>query len=136
MKKRAVFFTLDAFFALLVVFIIGTFIFVHLNQATVSPSTRLQNLAQDSLLVLELNGTLSNAVAGSNATIVAYLNTVLPQSVCGNITIFDASDTLIRVSHKEACNTYTPSIIQTAQSSIFSVDEVYYVTAEFWRNVK
>ncbi len=100
-------FTLDALLALLAAAILFTAILFFMSRVESAPFSRdvLATLAEDSLAVLEKDGSLLDAhVTGSNATLLRYLD-ALPLRFCGRLGISDAEGNLLVAAQRSGCET-------------------------------
>lgn len=104
-SPRGVVFTLDALLALLAAAILFTTIFFFISRVEIAPfsSDVLVTLAEDSLTILEKDGTLLEAHAtGGTAALLRYLDG-LPLRFCGSIGISDPDGTLLAAAQRSGC---------------------------------
>ena len=100
-------FTLDALLALLAAAILFTAILFFMSRVESTPFSRdvLVTLAEDSLAVLEKDGSLLDAhVTGSNVTLLRYLD-ALPLRFCGRLEFSDAGENLLVAAQRGDCET-------------------------------
>mgnify|MGYP006295695375 CR=1 FL=1 len=97
--KKAVFFTLDALLAIMATTIL---VFLSLSLLHASPMDTDRQLQTYAYNVIEA-AYHRNILDGSRDTIVAHLNTSLPQRICGKIGTFDDSATLLANHFKSNC---------------------------------
>ncbi|HIH42785.1 TPA: hypothetical protein HA246_04010 [Candidatus Woesearchaeota archaeon] len=127
-------YTLDAIFALVIAATIIIASFQYLSQTHIARFNRsdLGRLSNDALSVLERDSGLSNVVSGSTSNVQSYLNT-LPMQMCGNLSVFSVSNTLVGSIQKTGCDSASvDEIVVARRVFVHSNSSTYYARLEAW----
>jgi len=133
LRKKGIIFTLDAIFALMAALTIISASLFYMGQVGKIPFNKqaLGKISQDSLTILEKDGTLGKAVEiGSAATLSSFLNS-LPSNLCGKIEINDASKNNILAALKPGC-TGSNELVISVRAFVGNNFNVYYARMEIW----
>jgi hypothetical protein len=105
-NKKGLIFTLDALFAILtLIFIVSSIVFfMGQLDSTLYARQSLDIIARDSLSMLERDGTLQQAVDISNGAVIEFFLNALPNSLCGQVLIFDAESLQLLAANKAGCS--------------------------------
>jgi hypothetical protein len=106
MNKKGLFFSIDVAiaFLLVILFVGGILFYLQQSQREIYSYQVLDAMGQDILRVLEVDGTLRQAVdLGTTVVLGQFLNE-LPASICGKISIFDSSQNEISSATKSGCS--------------------------------
>ena len=134
LSRKGFIYTLDAIFALVIAATIILASFQYLSQTHIARFNRsdLGRLSNDALGVLERDSGLSSVVSGSTSSVQSYLNT-LPSQVCGNLTVFSVSSTLVGSIQKTGCNSAgVDEVVVARRVFVHSNSSTYYARLEAW----
>jgi len=133
LKKKGVFFTLDAVFAIIATLTIILIVLFYMSQVGKIPYNKqsLSKLNQDTLTVLEKDYTLRSAIRdNSNSTINLFLNS-LPSQICARVELRDENKTTLQFTAKQDCNSTEEPVV--ARRAFVGYDySVYYAKMESW----
>ena len=113
--KRGVFYTLDAIMAVVLLAIMLSVAFVILSGWGMPQydETMLSTTGNDMLTVLDVNGTLGDAVLNDNANALQLYLTLLPSHICASISVYDVgappsyNRTILGVIVRQGCSNVT-----------------------------
>lgn len=132
MKTRAMIFSVDAAFAVLLAATSIVTILMLFVPSTLQPAQNELFLAQTLLVSMSKAAILSDAVLASDTT---EIETVLDKSIltnqCGNITIYDDTNAQILTASKSGCGTSSQSV---ASFVTFYADAPYSARLLVWRD--
>jgi hypothetical protein len=131
-NKKGLIFTLDAVFALVtaLTLIMAAFYLISQDNQLFNEQA-LELIAQDSLTVLEKDGTLAAAVeSSSNITINLYQEN-LPEQVCSLITIKNSAGQQVMNTLSSSCSTNAKEY-SVARRSFVSDQDPYYAEMTIW----
>ncbi|MBU2561184.1 MAG: hypothetical protein KKD17_02720 [Nanoarchaeota archaeon] len=133
LKRKAIIFSLDAIFAVVVAGLMILACFLHLSQTTtnIHQNQDIYKISLDSLTILEKDRTLKTAVeTNSAATIQSFLD-ALPEQFCGNITVRTSAAVLVLSAQKAGCTEKNES---TSAVRAFTAGNsaVYYAGMKAW----
>lgn len=133
-NRKGFIYTLDAIFALVIAATIIIASFQYLSQTHIARFNRsdLYRLSNDALTVLERNSGLSNVISGSTSSVQNYLNS-LPTQVCGNLSVFSTSNSLISSIQKTGCNSANvDDLVVARRVFVHSNSSTYHARLEAW----
>jgi hypothetical protein len=133
LNKKGIIFTLDAIFALIAAVTIITAAMFYMSQVSKLPYNMqaLNRLAQDSLTVMEKDGTLRQAIeTGSTSRMVIFLDS-LPDQICAKIDLKSKNHVMLYNATKTGCTSSDEYVI-TRRVFIANNFNIYYSKAEFW----
>lgn len=130
--KKALIFTLDAIFAVLIAASIMVASYLYLSKTDILTYNQqdIYRISLDTLTILEKNSALKNAVETNTTTnINAFLST-LPNHICANVTVFDKESETVLYTLKTGCQ---KSVTRTHTSRVFiAKNDAYYATINSW----
>ena len=93
MKKGFVI-SIDAMLALVIILVMFAGITFYLSSIKFEAGTKvlLREMGMDAVTTLEKNGTLETAVRTSNTTEISSFLSQMPNSICGDLKVFNESD--------------------------------------------
>ena len=133
LRKKAIIFSLDAIFAVIIAGIMILSCFFYLSKTTTNlyQNQDIYKVSLDSLTILEKDNTLKTSVETSSvATIQQFLNS-LPDQHCGNITVYTSSSSQLLSAQKTGCTAKNESTI-AVRSFIANNSNIYYANMEAW----
>ncbi|MBW2965948.1 hypothetical protein KY342_02475 [Candidatus Woesearchaeota archaeon] len=133
LKKKAIIFSLDAIFAIVIAGIMILACFFYLSKTTTNlyQNQDIYKLSLDSLTILEKDETLKTAIETSSATTIQQFLNSLPDQHCGNITVYTSLSTAVLSSQKTGCTANNESTI-AIRSFIANNSNIYYAKMEAW----
>ena len=132
LNKKALIFTLDAIFALIIALtlIMGTLFLINQENQLFNEQA-LEFIAQDSLTVLEKDGSLSYAIEESTSVTINLFQENLPEQICSLIVLKDSAGQQILSSLRSSCGTNAKKYSVARRSFILS-SEPYYAEMTVW----
>lgn len=105
-SRKSLIFTIDGILAMSVIFVAVAFVFFSFSKvnSTQFAEQSLSKTAMDSLTVLEKEHTLSSAIETSDTSYIKYFLNATDNSICANITLYNASDTVKASTSKSNCS--------------------------------
>ena len=133
LNKKGVVITLDSIFAILATLTIITSVLFYMGQISKIPYNKqsLSRISQDSLTILEKDGTLKRSIeTGTAAMIGSYLES-LPKQICAEIYLKDSNKNMILNITRTGCIYPEESVVQRR---VFIANNltIYYARMESW----
>ena len=133
LKKKAIIFSLDAIFAIIIagIMILACFFYLSQTSTNLYKNQDIYKISLDSLTILEKDDTLKTAAeTNSTTTLQSFLNS-LPTQHCGNITVYTSSSTAVLSAQKTGCTAKNESTI-AIRSFAANDYNIYYAKMEAW----
>jgi len=133
LKKKAIIFSLDAIFAIIIagIMILACFFYLSQTSTNLYKNQDIYKISLDSLTILEKDNTLKTAVETSNTTIIQQFLNSLSEQHCGNITLYTSSSAAILSAQKTGCTSKNESTI-AIRSFVANNSNIYYANMEAW----
>jgi len=133
MKKKALIFTLDAIFAVLIAtsIIVSSYFYFSKTDILTYTQQDIYRVSLDTLTILEKSSTLKNAVETSSTTNINSFIDTLPNRICTNVTIFDKNSNTVLHTLKTGCTRSLGERTFTSRVFIANYD-VYYARVNSW----
>ncbi len=132
-QRKAIIFSLDAIFALIIaaVMILACFFYLSHTTTNLYKNQDIYKISLDSLTILEKDDALKTAVENSNTTTIQQFLDSLPEQHCSNITIYTYSSAQLLSTQKTGCTAKNESVI-AIRSFIANNYNIYYAKTEAW----
>jgi len=132
LNKKAIIFSLDAIFAIIIagIMILACFFYLSKTTTNIYQNQDIYKISLDSLTILEKDDTLKTAVETNNtATLQLFLNSLSDQ-FCGNITVYTSSSSAVLSAQKTDCTAKNESTI--AVRNFIANNSIYYAKMGAW----
>lgn len=130
--KKALIFTLDAIFALIIAITLIMGVLFLINQENqLFNEQALEIVAQDSLTVLEKDGSLDGAIEGTTNITISLFQENLPDQICSLIVLKNSAGQQVLSSLRSSCGTNAKQF-SVARRSFISGSEPYYAEITAW----
>ena len=112
------------------------YVLFFMNRVSMVPYNKqaLHRLNQDSLTILEKDGSLRQAIeTGSTEDIENFIN-ALPNQICAEINLIDSNRYIVKTTVRAGCPDEKESVFER-RAFIANNFNVYYARMETWYNV-
>ncbi|MFH1317042.1 MAG: hypothetical protein ABII01_05985 [Candidatus Woesearchaeota archaeon] len=133
--KKGIIFTLDAIFALISTITLVVFILFYMSRVSMVPYNKqaLNRISQDTLTMLEKDGTLRKAIeTNSTSDIEDFINS-LPTNLCLEITLKGSDKDITNKINRTSCETAKENVFER-RAFVANNFATYYALIQFWYN--